>query len=136
MKVNFLRIFFVLFVLLSLSGCKTLQEASNKEQLDAKLNIYGKTVRWGALENLYGFLSPEDSADVIIPKNLDNIRVTDYVVRVPPHLVDLTKATQTAEINYLFRDQHIIRTLVDYQEWRYDEKVKNWYRSNPIPEFK
>ena len=123
-------------LLLSLSACGTYQEASQKQKLQSKLDFYAKTARLGALENLYGFLSPEESAKATPPDYLDNIKVTDYVVRMPTQISEEGTATQGVEINYLFRDQAVIRTLSDHQVWKYDQTHENWYRANPIPEFK
>ena len=127
---------FVLILVMGVSGCKTLEEMSQKNKLDSKLSFYGKTVRWGALENLYGFLAPSESQTVVIPTNLNNIRVTDYEVRVPPRMIEPGKASQTAEISYLFRDRAVVKTLVDNQLWEFDETAEDWFRANPVPEFK
>lgn len=104
--------------------------------MEVRLDLYGKTARWGALENLYGFLTPEESAKVVFPDNLDNIRVTSYEVRIPPMMLDKHVLSQTVTIEYLFRDTQVIRTMSDNQVWKYDPEIKEWYRANPIPEFK
>ena len=119
-----------------LSGCGTIEESKESQIMEARLDLYGKTVRWGALENMYGFLTPEESVKVVFPGNLGNIRVTNYQVRIPPMMLEKHKLSQTVTIEYLFRDTQVIKTMSDSQVWEYDPEVKEWYRANPIPEFK
>lgn len=125
----------VLLFSIGISGCGTYKEASQKQILENRLKAYGKTARWGALENLYAFLTPEEGAKAEIPADLENIQVTDYAVRVPVGMVEPGKASQTAEIYYLFRDRNVVRSLVDKQLWEFNETDNTWYRTNPVPEF-
>lgn len=104
--------------------------------MEMRLELYAKTVRWGALENLYGFLTPEESAKAIFPDNLNDIRVTSYQVRIPPMMLDQHKLSQTAVIEYLFHDTQVIKTMSDNQVWEYNPEIKEWFRANAIPEFK
>lgn len=132
--------FWILLVIFSgsmlLTGCKSIKESKEGHQMDVRLKLYGKTVRWGALENLYGFLTPEESVKVVFPDNLNNIQVTDYQVRIPPMMLDEHKLSQTVTIDYLFKDAQVVRTMSDSQIWEYDVEAKEWFRANPIPEFK
>jgi len=132
--------FWVLLLMIAggllLTGCKSIKESKEGHHMQARLKLYGKTARWGALENLYGFLTPEESVKVVFPDNLNNIRVTDYQVRIPPMVLEEHKMSQTVTIEYLFTDTQVIRTLSDNQIWEYDEESKDWFRANPIPEFK
>lgn len=104
--------------------------------MESRLDLYGKTVRWGELENLYGFLTPEESAKVVFSDKLNNIRVTDYQVRIPPMTLDEHTISQTVTIEYVLNDTQVINTLSDRQTWEYDQELKQWFRANPIPEFK
>lgn len=139
MKDNLAGLWISLLILAAgtcLTGCGTIEESKQGQQMEVRLDLYGKTARWGALENLYGFLTPEESAKVVFPDNLDNIRVTSYEVRIPPMMLDKHVLSQTVTIQYLFRDTQVIRTMSDNQVWKYDPEIKEWYRANPIPEFK
>lgn len=138
MKDTLIKLWILLILVgsLSLVGCKTMDESKEVLMMESRLKLYGKTVRWGSLENLYGFLTPEESAKVVFPENLHNIRVTDYQVRIQPRMLDEHRLSQTVTIEYLFRDTQAIRTLSDHQMWEYDEEDKQWFRANPIPEFK
>ncbi len=130
----------LLLLALLLTGCgavDTLKSRQLGKELDQTLRQYDATVRWGNLENAYAFLKPDIAATTPIQPGLDNIRVTEYVVVQPPRFLDKTTATQTAAISYIFEDRQIQHSLVDNQIWkREDEESKQWYRVNPIPEFK
>jgi hypothetical protein len=119
-----------------LTGCGTIEESKQSQQMEVRLHLYSKTARWGALENLYGFLTPEESVKIVFPDNLDNIRVTGYQVRIPPMMLDEHKLSQTVTIEYLLRDTQVIKVLSDDQVWEYNQETKEWFRANPIPEFK
>ena len=137
MKVNLINLsLLMLLVLISLAGCKTVSESKENQVMEAQLSLYGKTARWGVLENLYGFLNPEEGIKAVIPDNLDNVRVTDYQVRIHPMVLEEHKISQTVTIEYLFRDTQVIRTMSDSQIWAFDEESKQWFRANPVPDFK
>lgn len=139
MKDNIIRLWassLVLTAAVYLVGCKTIEASKEKQNMEMRLELYAKTVRWGALENLYGFLTPEESAKAIFPDNLNDIRVTSYQVRIPPMMLDQHKLSQTAVIEYLFHDTQVIKTMSDNQVWEYNPEIKEWFRANAIPEFK
>ena len=139
MKDNLAGLWILTLILASamcLSGCGTIEESKESQKMEVRLDLYAKTVRWGALENMYGFLTPEESVKVVFPDNLGNIRVTNYQVRIPPMILDEHRLAQTVTIEYLHRDSQVIKTMSDSQIWEYNPEVKEWYRANPIPEFK
>ncbi len=139
MKLDPTRLWMLLSILVSsmlLVGCKTIDDSKEDQLMQARLNLYAKTVRWGALENLYGFLTLDERIKAVFPGNLDNIRITDYQVRIPPMMLEQHILSQTVTIEYLFRDTQVIKTMSDNQIWEYNKETKQWFRANPIPEFK
>ena len=127
----------LVLISLAVSGCQTLSEKKSDMQLRETLYSYHSTVRWGLLEHAYQFLKPNDEgAAVSVPEDLDTIRVTGYDVVLPPAYLTETTVTQTAKISYVFIDKPVERSLTDIQQWEYDEELKLWFRTNPIPEFK
>ena len=129
-----------LLLLLAVTGCETVNTIKEKQlgvELEEYLKQYQGTVRWGRMEDAYGFLKPEIARQVRIPKGLENFRVTQYRVIKPPTFRSKTTATQTIAISYILLDRQIERTLIDDQVWqRENEQAKAWYRINPIPEFR
>ena len=128
---------FLLFLLLSLTACNTLQSRSKPNVLQRTLSEYEAVIRWGILNNAYSFLRPDMAAETY-PKNarFKNIRVTGYDVIVKPSNLSEDLVRQIAWIRYVHVDQQIVREINDEQLWEYDEAENKWWRSNPIPEFK
>lgn len=135
---------FLLLSLLLLAGCSTVESTVEKvkdaqmaKDLKKYLNGYESALRWGQPGQAYGFLSPEVAEQNPVPTGLDNIHVSEYDIIGPPVFVTKTQATQTVSISYIFQDRQVQHSLVDNQMWeRADEESRQWYRSNPIPEFK
>ena len=132
------RGFFTLIVAataLLASGCKTIQEIKGEDALKATLRSYEANMRWGHPEQAYGFLKPDVPDAEEIPEGLDNIRVTGYqVIRPPAHLSEHV-VTQTAVIEYIFRDRQVSRSITDHQIWEFNADEQRWYRTNPVPAF-
>ena len=134
------RIVLVLLVTLLPAACGTIETINDKKlgnELQAVLSRYESAVRWGNLQQAYGFLKPELAAQTPLPQGLENIEVSQYVVVNPPVLLNQTTATQTVGISYILVNRQVERSLVGQQMWeRKDEDSREWYRANPIPEFK
>ncbi len=41
-----------------------------------------------------------------------------------------------SQIDYLFRDRQVVRSIIDQQSWKYYPDTGNWVRTNLIPVFK
>jgi hypothetical protein len=131
-----IRKLILLFLVVAVGGCQTLEERQKQKTFDRTLYQYQGTVRWGYLEQLYGFLQPELAENAIIPDNLSNVRVTGYDLIHAPTQVDEHSITQTVIIRFVFVDRQVERQLTDKQLWEYDPEAESWSRANPIPEFK
>jgi hypothetical protein len=134
------RIVLALLVSVLNTACGTIDNIKDKQvgnDLQAVLSRYESAVRWGNLQQAYGFLKPELAEQTPLPRGLENIEVSQYVVVNPPVLLTKTKATQTVGISYILVNRQIEHSLVDQQLWeRKDEDSREWYRTNPIPDFK
>ncbi len=134
------RIGLILLVTLLPGACGTVDNIKDKRlanELQAVLSRYESAVRWGTPQNAYGFLKPELAEQTPLPQGLENIEVSQYLVVSPPVLLSKTTATQTVGISYILVDRQVEHSLVDHQMWeRKDEQSREWYRANPIPEFK
>lgn len=126
----------IVLIAVVLSACGSLETARVNQKRDLRLIEYGQTVRWGHLSDVYAFLAPAEQAVQTIPEHLDNIRVTQYEVLMPPVPEGEHKFTQTVKIEYLFEDQQVVRTLIDTQVWEFDTDARQWFRTNPPPLFK
>lgn len=132
-------------LVLLLNGCATYKEISENEYIDRGLKQYAKTARWGELESLYGFVKPDDIANVVPAENLHNIKVTDYQVQSPATRIGVVEEgeetneitlVQTAVIEYILKDSQVVHTLTDNQVWEYHRDTKSLFRINPVPIFK
>lgn len=131
-----MRKLILLFLVVAVAGCQTLEERHKQKTFDRTLYEYQGTVRWGYLEQLYGFLQPELSENSVIPDNLRNVRVTGYDLIRPPTQVDEHIFTQTVIIRFVFVDRQVEKQITDKQLWEYNPESESWARANPIPEFK
>ncbi len=125
----------LLFLIVVLGGCQTLQEKRMQRSLEQTLRRYEATVRWGYLEQIYDYLQPELAKNAVIPDNLRNIRVTSYEAIRKPANIDEHSITQIVAIRYVFDDRQVEKQLVDRQLWEFNEETEVWSRANPIPEF-
>ncbi len=128
-------LFFVLVLALgSFGGCATMENAGRNQKLQLQLSSYDHTVRWGDLNEMYGYVKPGETP-LRIPEGLDNIRVTEYEEVGPRTEAGSDRIRRRVKIQYLHRDRQVVRTLIDEQVWEYDPELEQWFRVNPPPEF-
>ena len=130
------RFLLPLLALLLLAGCQTIEEKNSATKLENALKGYEATVRWGHLAAAYDYLAPELRAKAEIPADLDNIRITGYEKLTPAVAIDDHTATQRVSLSYVLRDRQVERRLTDDQVWQRQGEAGDWFRANPIPEFK
>ncbi len=127
----------VILATVPLSGCQTFGERKQSTALEDTLRLYAGIVRWGALRKAYSFRNPE-SVEALdkIPEGLHNIRITSYEVIQGPVMSDEITAIQTVYIEYIHKDEQVIRTLQDKQVWHYNDEKESWTLNSKIPLFK
>ena len=137
MKLPVIRLALFIVLLVSLAGCNNVKDYQSGVDLGRVLNKYESMVRWGQLEQTYGFLEPELAAKASIQTGLDNVRVTEYQVVTRAVLLTETTAIQTVKIPFVLKDRQVERTIMDEQQWVSDEEeTRHWWRANPIPEYR
>lgn len=116
-------------------GCARVEKEKKVQGLEAAANAYGKSIRWAYYETAYGYLHP--SMRGALPEGLDNIRVTSYEVVQPPVMKNeaQTSAEQVVQIEYVRRDEQVVRTLSERQDWRYDPETETWWLYSDMPAF-
>ena len=115
------------------AGCSTVDREKKTQALEAASTAYGKALRWGYYETAYGYLHPDLHTEV--PEALENVRVTSYEVAQPAVLKGETQAEQVVQIEYVLRDEQVVRKVLDRQDWRFDDKTKTWWLHSPVPAF-
>ncbi len=121
--------------LLLIAACSSLEHASSSKKLQLQLQSYDHAVRWGDLEEMYAFVKPGDKP-LAVPRGLENIRVTDYEPLTTITEEPDKRIRRRVRIEYLHRDRQVVKKLVDDQVWEFDEASKQWFRTNPPPEFR
>lgn len=120
-----------------LAGCAT-GSGSRDKALTEVLRSYGATVRWGDLAQAAAFIDPE-LRDVQAPTRLDlermaQLRVAYYRDDDGPMLIDAGRAAQVVEIGLINIHTRVQRSVIDRQEWRYDEQARRWWLVSGLPD--
>ena len=109
----------------------------NQERGEA-FKQYETIVRWSQWDAAADFISPEYQEEHPISRlELDRLRlfkVTAYTVRSTGIFDEGMSAKQTVEIKMYNKTQGVERTIVDDQEWRYNEEVKRWMLHSGLPD--
>jgi len=99
---------------------------------------YEIIVRWSQWDAAANFISAEYQKEHPITRlELDRLRlfkVTAYNVRSTGTLDNGMTALQTVEIKMFNKTQGVERTIIDEQEWRYNEEVKRWLLHSSLPD--
>jgi hypothetical protein len=121
--------------LLAGGGCARVEKENRRQVLDAALDAYRSSLRWAYYETAYGHLHPDSRTG--IAQGLDNVRVISYEVVRPPLMTDetQTRAEQVVRIGYVLRDEQVVRSLSDRQDWRYDPQTERWWLFSDMPAF-
>jgi len=121
-------------VVLLFAACSSMEQAGMNKKLQLQLQSYDHAVRWGDLEEMYAFVKPGDEP-LVVPGGLANVRVTAYEPLTTITEAQGRKVRRRVKIQYLHRDRQVVKTLIDEQLWEYDDKLEQWFRVNPPPEF-
>jgi hypothetical protein len=122
---------------LLLAACSTVQSDKRALALQAATTAYESAMRWGYFETAYGYLHPDLRAGKDLPAVLKNLRVTGYEVVQPPVVTDKgqAEATQIVNIDYLYEDRQVVKSITDRQVWRYDPRLGTWWLNSGLPRF-
>jgi hypothetical protein len=130
-----LRVLAVLFSLSLLAGCAT--QKSKGDLLDATLESYAATLRWGNFEDAVAFVDPETlkthpltSVDL---GRYRQIRISGYNAQ-PSRPAGEGEVIVVAEVVLTNNNTQSVRSVLDRQRWRYDEKAKHWWLVTGLPD--
>lgn len=119
----------------ALVACST--PGTQADLLDNTLQTYAATIRWGNFEDALSFVDPETlKAHPMSKLDLDRylqVRVAGYAEQ-PVHKVGKNQASQTVEITLSNNNTLTVRSFLDRQVWRYDEKAKRWWLVTGLPD--
>lgn len=99
---------------------------------------YETIIRWSQWDAAADFLSPDYVAEHPITRlQMDRLRlfkVTAYTIRSTGVFDEGMTARQVVEIKMFNNRQAVERTVIDEQEWRYDEERKRWLLHSGLPD--
>ena len=99
---------------------------------------YETIIRWSQWDAAADFIAPEYQAEHPITRlemeRLRLFRVTAYTIRSTGIYDEGMTARQVVEIRLFNTHQAVERTIIDEQEWRYNEESKRWQLHSGLPD--
>ena len=99
---------------------------------------YETIIRWSQWDAAADFISAEYQEEHPITRlEMDRLRlfkVTAYTVRSTGVFDEGMTARQTVEIKMFNKTRGLERTIIDNQEWRYNEELKRWMLHSGLPD--
>ena len=125
----------LLFIVLLMSGCASVDDSKKTITLDSALRQYERAIRWGEFQAAESLRRPSTGTAANMAR-LKSVRVTGYDTHGKTESADRTRAQVDVEIRYY--DEYAMKemTIVDQQLWEYDPEGKTWYITSPMPAFK
>lgn len=128
------------FLLLSLAVITLVACTSNpvtKSRGEA-FKQYETIIRWSQWDAAADFISLDYQAEHPITRlEMDRLRlfrVTQYNLRSANVFDEGKSASQTVEIKMFNSNQGVERTIIDQQEWRWDEDRERWLLHSGLPD--
>jgi hypothetical protein len=121
--------------LIMLAACSSNPESKKRGEA---FKQYETIVRWSQWDAAADFISPEYQKDHPITRlELDRLRlfkVSAYTVRSTGIFDEGNTARQTVEIKMFNKTQSVERTIIDEQEWRFNEESDRWQLHSGLPD--
>jgi len=122
-------------VLAAALACSANQIDKNRSEV---LKQYETLVRWSQWDAAAAFLAPEYLEQHPISRlELDRLRlfrVTQYTLRSARPADGGMTLWQSVEIRLFNTNQAVERTIIDEQQWRYDQASKSWRLHSGLPD--
>ena len=126
----------VLAALLVLAGCM-LTTPERHTQLEDTLRTYDAAIRWGHYGTAQAFVKRGEGQNADLRPVGSEIRVTGYEV-VREAILNQEQADFTqrlVQIRYYNTEYAREKTLMDPQQWVFDEQAKRWLITSGLPRF-
>ena len=131
----FLRTIVILGLTALLTACPKTKEETD---LSDTLLQYDTVIRWAQWDAAVDFISPDYLEEHPVTRlDLDRLRlfrVTQYVVRSAVPFDEGKGLIQVVEIKMFNKNQARERTVIDEQEWKYDEERERWLLHSGLPD--
>lgn len=129
------RLVALLISLCLFAGCAT--PNTKGDLLNATLETYAATIRWGNVEDAAAFVDPETLKQHPLTE-LDlqryrQVRISGYTAQ-PPRPIGDKEVGQIVEIVVTNNNTQSVRSVLDRQIWRYDDQKKRWWLTSGLPD--
>lgn len=126
-------------VILGLSALITACPKTKEEtDLSDTLLQYDTVIRWAQWDAAVDFLAQDYLDEHPVTRlDLDRLRlfrVTQYMVRSAVPFDDGKGLIQVVEIKMFNKNQARERSIIDEQEWKYDEEMERWLLHSGLPD--
>lgn len=134
-----MKLFLRTIVLLGLTALLTACPKTKEEtDLSDTLLQYDTVIRWAQWDAAVDFVAPDYLEEHPVTRlDLDRLRlfrVTQYVVRSAVPFDNGKGLIQVVEIKMFNKNQARERTVIDEQEWKYDEERERWLLHSGLPD--
>lgn len=119
----------MLFCTMMLLSCA---EQKRQASLEDTLSMYERAIRWSAFDKASKYLKESDNVNI---SRLDGVQVTSYIPMGRDVSDDGLRIEENVKIGYILQKDHVERSLVDHQVWKYDEPENRWYLMSSLPDF-
>jgi hypothetical protein len=121
--------------ILMLAACSSNQVEKSRGEV---FKQYETIIRWSQWDAAADFISLEYQEEHPITRlEMDRLRlfkVTTYTIRSTGVYDEGMTARQVVEIKMFNNTKGVERTIIDEQEWRYDEERKRWLLHSGLPD--
>jgi hypothetical protein len=121
--------------ILTLAACSSNQVEKSRGEV---FKQYETIIRWSQWDAAADFISLEYQEEHPITRlEMDRLRlfkVTTYTIRSTGVYDEGMTARQVVEIKMFNNTKGVERTIIDEQEWRYDEERKRWLLHSGLPD--
>ena len=111
---------------------------SAEKSLSEALKQYETIIRWSQWDAAADFIAPAYMAENPVTRlDMDRLRlfrVTTYTIRSTGIYDEGMTARQSVEIRMFNKNQGVERTIIDDQEWQYNEELQRWYLHSGLPD--
>jgi len=124
------------FLLIGCSAVELVKEKTRMDRFADRTRSYSQAIRWGQWYVAKSFVKDPEVADLTDVGVLKKFQVISYDLLDADVSDDKTEAMQAIGIKYYHAERLKEKSLVDRQEWKYDEEDKTWYLKTGLPDFK
>jgi hypothetical protein len=121
-------------LLAALAACN--QQRPDRDPLEQAFDTHRATMLWGEIDEVLSMIDPKVRATKM-PSRLEldrwhQVDVSGYHEQ-GQELLAPDHARRVVALDIVNRHTQAVRTIVDMQEWRWDEKAERWWLVSGLP---